>query len=221
MYSQLPGCPPKCLDEVFTRNTGMIRIEIVFLQQAEDDLVQESFVGMPEATARVGAAGTAEAHMCMRILLAMQGGAERNQMPGIYPWILITGRYSSKVAGHDLADVRGNLAGLPAAFAEAVKPQVLLRLVERIGDRIDFQRRDGVVVLVHSLVRAGDRHCIRSQPPDSPGEHVSGGVVNVRLIGVGHGHELKRCQHTGAEESFHFRRNPVVLVTTRMSPASA
>jgi hypothetical protein len=44
--------------------------------------------------------------------------------------ILIVIRHVSEVAGYDLDDVGGDLAGPSTGLAEAVKSQVLLRLAE-------------------------------------------------------------------------------------------
>jgi hypothetical protein len=78
----------------------------------------------------VRAARTAKILVGIGILLAMQGNTQRNQSPGIFLGILAMTRYSGEVAGYDLEDVGGNLAWLPTSSAEAMKLQILLRLVD-------------------------------------------------------------------------------------------
>jgi hypothetical protein len=108
----------------------MIRVEIVLPEHSEHDLIEEGLVGMAITTAGVGAARAAEPCMRVSILLAMQSHAESNQPPGIALRIFRAIAHVGKVAGDDLADVRGDRARRSTSFAEAVKPQVLLRLAE-------------------------------------------------------------------------------------------
>src|SRR5262245_6596753 len=108
----------------------MVRIKMVFPQQAEDHLVEECLVGMPITTARVCAARAAEIRMRIRILLAMQRSAQCDQSQGMAPGIFITLGHFGKVGRYDSDDICRNLAWLSASVAEAVKPEVLLCLVE-------------------------------------------------------------------------------------------
>jgi hypothetical protein len=133
----------------------------------------------------------------MRILLTMQGNTQRDQSPGVSLRISIVARHLGKVIRYDLEDVCGNPACLPASFAEAVKSQVLLRLAQRIRDvacngptwsRIHFNSSDGVLVLVHPLIGAGDCQGIGFGPAGSPGEHIGCRIVDIRFVGLGHGH---------------------------------
>jgi hypothetical protein len=68
--------------------------------------------------------------MRIRILLAMQGGAERYQLPRFSPRSFILIGHFGKKARHDFEDVRGYPVCRSMSVAEAVKPQVFLRLVE-------------------------------------------------------------------------------------------
>ena len=164
MHRQLGNGSLQCLQKVFTGNTGMIRIEVVPLHEAEDHLVEEGFIGVPKTTSGVRAARAAETHVCVCILLAMQRSSQRDQSPGVSLRIFLVARDFIEMVSDDFSDICGNLACVSAAVAEAVKPQVFLGLMERIRNRIDFQRSDGVLVFVHTLIRAGDSQGIGLRP---------------------------------------------------------
>jgi hypothetical protein len=108
----------------------MVRVEIVFSEQAEGHLVEEGVTRMPITAARVRTTGAAETGMGIRILLAVQTHTERDQSTGVSPGIFIVIGHGGKVPGDDLPDVCGDPACLPARLAEAVKSQILLRLAE-------------------------------------------------------------------------------------------
>ena len=149
--------------------------------------IEKALIGVPETAARVRAARSAEAHMRVRILLTMQRCAERNQSPGISPRIGNAFMHASEVVGDHFVDVGSNPSRVTPGFAEAVKSQILLRLVERIRNRIQLQGGDGVMVLVHSLVRTRDRQRIGSCESDGPREYIGGRVVDIRFVGLGRG----------------------------------
>jgi len=102
--------PLQRLHEPLTGDAGMIRVEVVLLQQSERHLIEESLVGMPITTTRVRAARPTEAYVCIGILLTMQGSTDRDQSPGMFLRIVTAVRYFGKPIRDDLSDVGGNPA---------------------------------------------------------------------------------------------------------------